>query len=288
MKKPESNSAVDFNSIFKDMQEIQQGKPQSEERQSNVIDGKKIRSVATSSIVADPNQPRKNIDPDSQEIHELAESLKKYGFINFITVRESGPQEYTIVSGERRYLAAKMAGLDRIPVMVLAAEKEAKDYALMQLEENLQRKDLTPFEEAQAYERLNKEFGLQQKEIGELISKDKGYVSKMLRLTKIVKEIQQEMSEAEVSRNILWELATFPEEQQKAVWEKIKHNPIEPIFQREVKQYQNRKQREESSELFDADRVWEALQKVAQEDKNAILDYIPKEKIKKLLKKVSA
>jgi ParB-like chromosome segregation protein Spo0J len=180
-----------------------------------------------------------------------------------------------------------VAGFERLPVMVLEKEKDAKEYALIQLEENLQRKDLTPFEEAQAYERLSKEFGLQQKEIGELINKDKGYVSKVLRLTKIVKEIQQEMSEAEVSKNILWELAMFPEEQQKAIWEKIKHNPIEPVFQREVKQYQNRKQRRESSELFDADRVWEALTKVAQENKNALLDYIPKEKIRKLFKKVA-
>ena len=289
-KELEGTSALNFSQIFEDMKEVQEEKtsvPDRDDKKNNVLDNKKVRSVLISSVTPDPNQPRKNITPDSSDIKELAESIKKHGFINFITIREHGEQNYIIVAGERRYWAAKMAGLERIPAFVIAKEQSAEEYALVQLEENLQREDLTYFEEADAYERLIKEFGLQQKDIVEKMKKDKGYISKMLRLSKISKDVRKEIESFKmaVSRDVLWDLASFSENEQKTVWEKIKHDPTSTSLKKVVKASEKIEEKEElkNEENVDPDQVWEALKKAIKVDKSKIFAYISKKKAKKLL-----
>lgn len=288
-KENEENSALNFSQIFEDMKEVQRERDSSSEkddRKNNIIDNKKVRSVLVSSINPDHNQPRKNIDPDSPEIKNLAESIKKHGFINFITVREDGDLNYIIVTGERRYWAARLAGFERIPAFVIAKEQSADEYALVQLEENLQREELTPFEEADGYERLIKEFGLQQKDIVENLKKDKGYISKMLRLGKISKEIKNEIqsSKVAIARDVLWELANFSEAEQKRIWEKIKADPTSTTLKKAIQALEKVKEKSADEANVDPDQVWEALKKAIKVDKSRIFVYISKKKSKKLLK----
>ena len=282
-----------FSSIVSEKE--QQPTPEKTQPSNNVIDGKRVRMVALDSIKPDPNQPRKNIDPHSEEIKELAESIKKYGFINFITVRENGPRDYIIVAGERRFTAAKVAGLDKIPVMVLADDKQEVDYALLQLEENLQRSDLSYFEEAEAYQRLRTEFGLQQKEIAVLVKKDQRYISQTLNLTKVPPEIRREIDTAEtrIARQVVWDLATFNEEQQKNIWEKIKHSPTMAELQKVAKKIQKAaeavsQESETSENQADPQLIWEALQRAKKKDLNNLLRFIPPKKAQKLLEEFGA
>ena len=266
-----------------------QTRPSQEGDHNNVIDGKRIRLVPISQISPDPEQPRKNIDPENPHIQDLAASIKKHGFINFITVVEIAPKKYVVVAGERRLTAAKIAGLDKIPVMLLAQEKTPIERASIQLEENLLREDLTPFEEADAYERLKTEFGLQQKDIVSIIKKPKSYVSQMLSLRKISPEIQEQMKQSEtmIAKRVLWDIAALPEETQREIWQKIKDEPsmsnFEKTAKRLEKQKEKRKQQEQEQESIDAELVWEALKWLAKKDKDAICSYISATKIKKLI-----
>lgn len=139
-----------------------------QKKYSNEIDGKRIEEVNLIDIQPDPEQPRKNIDPDSEDIRELAESIKEHGFIHFITVRPEKDRKYVIITGERRFCAAKKLGLEKIPVAITSQSEV--NCALIQLEENIHRQDLSPLEEAAAYERFVDEFGKQQKDIVNLIT----------------------------------------------------------------------------------------------------------------------
>jgi ParB family chromosome partitioning protein len=253
---------------------------------STTVDNKKIRVVAISSIFPDPSQPRKNIDPTSQDIQDLAQSIKQHGFINFIMVRQKD-EGYVIVSGERRFTAAKLIGLEKIPVFVISGEKEATEYCLLQLEENIQRKDLAPLDEAEAYERLQKEFSLKQVDIAEMIKKSKGYVSQMLRIAQIHTAIKDDIRKTcnPVSKEVLWLLSAYPEEEQARIWEQIKSNPTESNLRKATRK--NKEKDDPTEKKIEPNRVFDALQQVLRfKGAEAIFDYIPMEKRKKLLKEV--
>lgn len=262
------------------------------EREQNVIDGKRIRLVPISQISPDPQQPRKHIAPDDPHIQELAGSIQKHGFINFISVVEVSPKKYVVVAGERRLTAAKVAGLEKIPVMIIAQEKSEVERALIQLEENLQREDLSPFEEADAYERLKSEFGLQQKDIVAMVKKPKSYVSQMLSIRKIAPEIQQDMQESEtpVAKRVLWDLAGLAPEMQGDVWKKIKSDPTISNFEKNIKRLQKKaesQKAEKEEDGIDPELAWEALKWAVKKDKNSILSYISSKKLQKLVEAYS-
>jgi ParB family chromosome partitioning protein len=142
-------------------------------------------SLPMSSIRPNPYQPRS--DYGDAEIAELIESVKGKGVIQPIVVRKSG-SVYELVCGERRYRAAKKAGLQRIPAVIkVLTNREVLELALI---ENLQRKDLNPLEEAKAYHRLVKEFGLTQAEVSKVIGKDRTTITNRLRLLKLPLTIQ--------------------------------------------------------------------------------------------------
>ena len=121
-----------------------------------------VTQLSLSRIEPNPNQPRKVFDPNALE--ELAESIRLHGVITPITVRAGEKSGYyQIIAGERRWRAARMAGLKEIPAMVLEArESEIMELALI---ENLQRQDLNPIEEAEGYDLLMRQFGLTQEEV---------------------------------------------------------------------------------------------------------------------------
>lgn len=130
----------------------------------------------------EPNrkQPRKYFDETALE--ELAASLKSYGMIQPIVVKKNGDY-YEIIAGERRWRAAKIAGLEKVPVVIRSWEEgEAFEAALV---ENLQREDLNPMEEAESYQRLQEEFGLSQEKIAEKVGKSRSAVTNSLRLLQL-------------------------------------------------------------------------------------------------------
>lgn len=136
----------------------------------------------------EPNrlQPRKNFDEDT--LQELSESIKQFGLIQPIIVKKR-ENFYEIIAGERRWRAARIAGLKEVPVIVKEYDdRESMEIAIV---ENLQREDLNPIEEAQAYRRLIEEFGLKQDEAAQRVSKSRTAVTNAMRLLKLDERVQQ-------------------------------------------------------------------------------------------------
>ena len=136
--------------------------------------------------MVEPNreQPRKNFDEDS--LQELADSIKQFGLLQPILVKDRG-EYYEIVAGERRWRAAKLAGLKEIPVIIRdLTDQEIVEISLI---ENIQREDLNPIEEAQAYKRLLTEFNLKQDEVAERVSKSRTAVTNSMRLLKLCDQV---------------------------------------------------------------------------------------------------
>lgn len=132
------------------------------------------------------NQPRKNFDEDALE--ELAESIKQYGLLQPILVQDRKTY-YEIIAGERRWRAARIAGLKEVPVIIRNyTEQEIVEIALI---ENIQRENLNPIEEAQAYKRLLEEFDLKQDEVAERVSKSRSTVTNSMRLLKLSDRVQK-------------------------------------------------------------------------------------------------
>jgi len=203
----------------------------------NKIDGKTVRVVSIDKISPDKKQPRKSIEPHGEDIKNLGDSIRKNGFIQLVTVRKS-ENEYIIVAGERRYHAAKVAGIKKIPVMVMDKKTDAKTVALLQVEENVQRKDLTVIEEANAYLRLKAEFGMTQKEIAEMSARPKGHISKFLKIATLPEEIK---SAEGVSARVLYDLACLSTPEILTVWDEIEKNPSIQNFEKAVIQKEEEK-----------------------------------------------
>lgn len=144
----------------------------------------------------EPNkgQPRKNFDEDA--IHELADSIKQYGVIQPLILQKKD-KYYVIVAGERRWRAAKVAGLKKIPAIIKDySPQEIMEIALI---ENLQREDLNPIEEAIAFQNLIKEFNLKQDEVAERVAKSRAAVTNSMRLLKLDNRVQQMLIDGMIS-----------------------------------------------------------------------------------------
>jgi ParB family transcriptional regulator, chromosome partitioning protein len=151
-------------------------------------------SLPIDSVHPNPVQPRVVFQIDRLE--ELAASIRANGIIQPLIVRRQGGQ-YQMVAGERRWRAAKMAGLAEVPVVVLeVAEPQMLELALI---ENIQREDLNPIETAHAYERLGRELGLSQEEIGRRTGKDRTSITNTVRLLKLPTEVQLLLAERRLS-----------------------------------------------------------------------------------------
>ncbi len=143
-------------------------------------------NVKISRVEPSRTQPRKNFDEDS--LQELADSIKQFGLLQPILVQDR-KEYYEIIAGERRWRAAKLAGLKEIPVIIKSyTNQEIVEISLI---ENIQREDLNPIEEALAFKRLLEEFHLKQDEVAERVSKSRTTVTNSLRLLKLCDEVQQ-------------------------------------------------------------------------------------------------
>lgn len=157
-------------------------------------EGNSTLEVVLGRIEPDRNQPRKNFSED--ELHELAESIKKHGVIQPLLVEKNGDR-YTIVAGERRWRAAKIAGLTKIPVIV--GEYSDQEKMEIQLIENIQREKLNPIEEAMAFKKLIDEFKLKQDELAESIGKNRTTITNTLRLLNLAQEVQTMIVEEKIT-----------------------------------------------------------------------------------------
>ena len=145
-----------------------------------------ILNVPVDHIRANPHQPRKEFD--EERLEELADSLKKHGLIQPITVRYIGEKRFELISGERRLRAAKLGGLDEIPAYIREADDEqSMAFALI---ENIQREELNPLEVAMGYKRLLEEFDYTQAEVANRVGKNRTTVTNMLRLLTLPDFIQ--------------------------------------------------------------------------------------------------
>ena len=155
-----------------------------------------VSKIAISRIEPNPDQPRKVFAQEA--LDELAESIRLHGVITPITVRVGKKQGYyQIIAGERRWRAARQAGLDEIPAMVIeASESEVMELALI---ENLQRQDLNPIEEAEGYEQLMRDYGLTQEQVAQRVVKSRPAVANALRLLQLPGEVRTMVSRGELS-----------------------------------------------------------------------------------------
>ena len=186
--------------------------------------------VKLSKVEPNREQPRKNFDEDS--LQELAESLKQFGMLQPILVQNRGDY-YEIIAGERRWRAAKIAGLKEVPVIV----RELTDQEIVEISliENIQREDLNPIEEAQAYKRLLTEFHLKQDEVAERVSKSRTAVTNSMRLLKLCDEVLKMVVDDMISTGHARALISIedPEEQyliaQKIFDEKLSVREVEKL-----------------------------------------------------------
>src|SRR5215510_14727752 len=147
-----------------------------------------VQEIATDAISPNPQQPRKDFNINA--INELAASLQKSGLIQPVVVRKAGPG-YQLIVGERRWRAAKIAGLTHIPAVVReVSDAESLELALV---ENLLREDLNPIEEAEAYQRLLAEFGWTQEQLAQRVGRDRSSIANCLRLLKLPDVIQEDL-----------------------------------------------------------------------------------------------
>ena len=199
-------------------------------------------------IEPNKNQPRKEFNEDA--LQELADSIKQFGVIEpLVVVKRKG--YYELIAGERRWRAARLAGLKEVPVVI----KDYDDQQIVEIAliENIQREDLNPIEEAHAYERLIQEFNLTQDEVAERVSKSRTTVTNALRLLKLTEKVQQMLIDDMLSTGHVRALITITEPQ-------LQYETAMYIFDKKlsvretesyVKEPLNKKPKEKTSEKED-------------------------------------
>ncbi len=172
--------------------------------------GESIRQIARGEIVPSPLQPRKVFR--AEELNELVDSIREKGIIQPLIVRKVGAK-YELIAGERRWRASGEAGLETLPVIVREASN--RDVLELALIENLQRADLSPIEEAEAYARLMKEFTLTQEQVSKQVGKGRVTIANAVRLLELPQQIQAWISTRDLSvghAKVLLGLATVEEQ----------------------------------------------------------------------------
>ena len=203
MSKKNSRMSRGFAALFDDNEVELASNDQTEDKEtsasgdgSDTAGGDRIRTIRISMIEPDRDQPRKNFD--EEKLSELADNITRMGVIQPILVRPAETEgRYTIVAGERRWRAARIAGLTEIPAIVRElSEEESSQVALI---ENLQREDLSPIEEAKAYLRLKTVFGMTQESISKVVGKSRSAVANSLRLLDLEPECIEALERGDIT-----------------------------------------------------------------------------------------
>ena len=205
--------------------------------------------IKISRIEPNEGQPRKSFDEET--LKELADSMKEYGILQPLLVKRKGGN-FQIIAGERRWRAAKMAGLKEVPVIVREYNKQQSvEIALI---ENVQRADLNPIEEALAYQQLMQEFGLKQEEIALRVSKNRATITNSIRLLKLAEPVQQLLISGEISSGHARALLGLEDKEQQIalasqIIEKgLNVRQIEKLVKMMTKPQKDEKEKEESEE----------------------------------------
>ena len=220
-----------------------------------------VVKVKISKVEPNREQPRKHFDEDA--LHDLAESIKQVGLLQPILVQDR-KDYYEIIAGERRWRASNIAGLKEVPVIIKNfTEQEIVEIALI---ENIQREDLNPIEEAQAYKRLLTEFNLKQDEVAERVSKSRTAVTNSIRLLKLCDEVQQMVIEDMITTGHARALLAIedPEQQyilaQKVFDEKLSVRDIEKLVKNLGK---TKVKKEEKNKQLDA--IYQQMEEILKE-----------------------
>ena len=185
----EDEDVVHENTVTKDAKNIRNTETVHDTEEDGML------LVKLSRIQPDPDQPRKNFD--EEKLNELADSIRTYGMISPIVVKKRGAL-YEIVAGERRWRAARIAGLKEIPVVIKEVdEKTSRELSII---ENIQRDDLNAVEEARAYQSLIEEYGLTQEEVAARVAKNRSTITNSLRLLKLEPEILQLLQDGKITQ----------------------------------------------------------------------------------------
>ncbi len=154
-----------------------------------------ITELEISKIIPNPNQPRKNFDEDA--LQELSSSIKLHGVIQPLVVNKTDDENYLIIAGERRWRASKMAGLEKVPVVIKNyTEKQVREISII---ENLQREDLNPIEAARAIKQLMDEYHLTQEVVSDRIGKSRSSVANTLRLLSLYPDVIKMIEDGKLS-----------------------------------------------------------------------------------------
>jgi len=260
-----------------------------------VIALKSVVEVAVEEIVPNPYQPRTNFEPN--KLQELADSIKEHGIIQPLVVSYGKEGGYELIAGERRLEAAKLAGLKTVPVVTKRATEQNKaEWALI---ENIQRHNLNPIEEAQAYEKMQEEFGLTQEEIAQKVGKSRSAVANVLRLLKLPKEIKEALAVGKITeghgRTIL---ALSDEKKQMELFKSILKDglnvrQVEGIAKKAVVSKNYRRQKEIDPDILDLEnKMADSLKtkvkiKGVKENGQIVIDYYSVEELGEIGKKLT-
>ena len=204
-----------------------------------------------SSIEPNHNQPRMEFREES--LIELAESMKEYGVLQPLLVQKKG-DFYEIIAGERRWRAAKLAGLKEVPVVIREYTKQqSMEIALI---ENVQREDLNPIEEAKAYQRLMQEFGLKQEEIAARVAKNRVTITNSMRLLKLEKRVQDMLIQNQITGGHARALLAVDDPEMqfqiagRIVAENLSVREVEKLFKSLSKKKEPKEKKEEDESIF--------------------------------------
>ncbi len=168
------------------------------------------------------SQPRKQFDPDA--LSDLADSIREHGIIQPLTVRKLQSGYYQIIAGERRWRAARMAGLSEVPAIVIEADdRKAMELAMI---ENLQREDLNPIEEAEGYQVLMENYNMTQEEAAESVGKSRSAVANILRLLRLTPAVRAMVEDGRLSGGHARTLLSLPAEAQETAAETVLKNDL--------------------------------------------------------------
>ncbi|MBQ6622255.1 MAG: ParB/RepB/Spo0J family partition protein [Mogibacterium sp.] len=211
--------------LFADVAPVQETVPQEDPQpaqepaaaQESSAETDRVLYVDINDIKPNPEQPRKNFDPEKLE--ELARSIEENGVIQPLVVRKV-PNGYELVAGERRWRASRLAGLRTVPCIV--REFDEKQKLIVAILENMQREDLDPIEEAEGLQQMSERFGFTQEQVSASVGKSRAYIANSVRLLKLPEEIREMIRDGRLSAAHGRTLVSLGNErQQKAVADRI-------------------------------------------------------------------
>ena len=219
-----------------------------------------VINIPISRIQTDPKQPRKTFN--KEELQSLADSISQYGVLSPINVRQDGLM-YIIIAGERRWRAARLAGLKEIPAKI--EEVDDKTHRMLSLIENIQREDLNPIEEGMAYASILDQYDMTQEELSSAIGKSRSYIANMTRLTNLEDEIKKFIIDGKLTAGHAKLLLSIPNSEMRlsiareCIEKDLSIKELEALIKKENKGKKKKKKEKENLVSLSADSVAKRL-----------------------------